>query len=328
MARYRKIDSRIWNDQKFRELSDSAKLMFFMLLTHPSMTALGAMRGTLSGLAEEIGWEPEAFREAFREALSKGMAEHDPKAAFIGLPNFLKYNPPESPNVVKAWVSALDLIPECSLKTRAIARAKAFTEGLGEAFQKAFREAFAKAIPNQEQEQEQEQEQKKLVSEELRSSSGTSVPAGSPAKPEKTSRKPKPAGEGSDVESHETRIVEVVLDCYHRILPNCRRAEALTGKRRRAILNANKLAKALLKRMGWQDMTVRQFWTAYFEECSFDPWLRGDEPNPKNPSWKQNIETLVDEKRFSQIMDQAIERHRAQGSAAGGDQPDLLDKAA
>lgn len=168
----------------------------------------------------------------------------------------------------------------------------------------------------------------KVVSEELRSSSGTSVPAGSPAKPEKPSRKTKPAGEGSDVESHETRIVEVVLDCYHRILPNCRRAEALTGKRRRAILNANKLAKALLKRMGWEDMTVRQFWTAYFEECSFDPWLRGDEPNPKNPSWKQNIETLVDEKRFSQIMDQAIERHRAQGSAGAGDQPDLLDKAA
>lgn len=173
-----------------------------------------------------------------------------------------------------------------------------------------------------------EREQGKEVSEGLRPSSGTSVPAGSPAKPEKTSRKAKPAGEGSDVESHETRIVEVVLDCYHRILPNCRRAEALTGKRRRAILNANKLAKALLKRMGWEDMTVRQFWTAYFEECSFDPWLRGDEPNPKNPSWKQNIETLVDEKRFSQIMDQAIERHRAQGSAGGGDQPDLLDKAA
>ena len=60
------MDPRIWNDAKFRDLSDNAKLVFFMLLTHPNMTALGAMRATVAGLAEEMGWEPEAFREAFR----------------------------------------------------------------------------------------------------------------------------------------------------------------------------------------------------------------------------------------------------------------------
>lgn len=48
MARYRKIDSRIWNDAKFRELSDNGKLVFLMLLTHPSMTSLGAMRATVT----------------------------------------------------------------------------------------------------------------------------------------------------------------------------------------------------------------------------------------------------------------------------------------
>lgn len=158
MARYRKVDPRIWNDAKFRDLSDNAKLVFFMLLTHPNMTALGAMRATVAGLAEEMGWETEAFREAFREALSKGMAEHDQKACLIALPRFIKYNPPESPNVVKAWGGALDLLPECELKSRVIARAKAFTEGKGEGFAKALPEAFAKGMPYQEQEQEQEQE--------------------------------------------------------------------------------------------------------------------------------------------------------------------------
>ena len=155
MARYRKIDPRIWNDAKFSELSDNGKLVFFMLLTHPSMTALGAMRGTVEGLAAEMHWTPEAFREAFREALSKGMAEHDGKACLVALPSFIKYNPPESPNVVKAWVGSLDLLPECSLKTRVVARAKAFAEGMPKGFGKAFAEAFAKNMPNQEQEQEQ-----------------------------------------------------------------------------------------------------------------------------------------------------------------------------
>lgn len=156
MSRYRKVDPRIWNDEKFRMLSDNGKLAFFFLLTHPQQTMLGAMRATIPGLAAEIGWSEEAFREAFREALAKGMAEHDERACLVALPNFLKYNRPESPNVVKAWADALDLLPECSLKSRVIARSKAFAEGLPEAFAKALPEAFAKSMPNQEQEQEQE----------------------------------------------------------------------------------------------------------------------------------------------------------------------------
>lgn len=158
MSKYRKIDPRIWNDAKFRDLSDSAKLVFLMLLTHPNMTSLGAMRGTMAGLAEEMGWTTEAFREAFREAFAKAMVEHDAKACLIALPRFLKYNRPESPNVVKAWIGAVDLLPECDLKTRVIARAQGYAEGMREAFGEAFREAFAKSMPNQEQEQEQEQE--------------------------------------------------------------------------------------------------------------------------------------------------------------------------
>ena len=155
-SRYRKVDPRIWNDKKFRNLSDQGKLAFFFLLTHPHMTSIGAMRGTIAGLAEELGWDTEAFREAFREALSKGMAKHDPKACFIALPNFLKYNRPESPNVVKAWESALDLLPECSLKMQVIHEAKGYAEGLSKAFGEALPEAFAKAMPYQEQEQEQD----------------------------------------------------------------------------------------------------------------------------------------------------------------------------
>ena len=58
------------------------------------------MRATLSGLAEELVCGAEAFREAFREGIediiNKGMADFEPKASLIALPNFLKYNRPES----------------------------------------------------------------------------------------------------------------------------------------------------------------------------------------------------------------------------------------
>lgn len=153
MSRFRKIDPRIWNDAGFRQLSDQGKLAFFFLITHPNMTSLGAMRATPEGLAAELGWSAEAFREAFGEAFQQGMVEEDGKAHLIALPNFIRYNAPESPNVVKAWAGSVDLLPECGLKDHTLQRAKAFAEGMSE----AFAEAFAKAMPNKKKEQEQEQ---------------------------------------------------------------------------------------------------------------------------------------------------------------------------
>ena len=156
MARYRKIDTRIWNDAKFNALSEKGKLVFFYELTHPNLTMLGAMRATIPGLAAELGMPTEPFAEAFREALTKGMAKHDEKASFLWLPNFLRYNKPESPNVVKSWPDAFDLLPECAMKFELFQQLKAYTEGMTEGFTEAFAKAFAKAMPNQEQEQEQE----------------------------------------------------------------------------------------------------------------------------------------------------------------------------
>ncbi len=160
MARYRKIDTRIWNDAKFNALSERGKLVFFYELTHPNLTMLGAMRATVPGLAAELGMQTEAFAEAFREALAKGMAKHDEKASFLWLPNFLKYNKPESPNVVKSWPDAFDLLPECTMKSELFQQLKAFAEGMTKGFNEAFAEAFpiafAKTMPYQEQEQEQQ----------------------------------------------------------------------------------------------------------------------------------------------------------------------------
>jgi hypothetical protein len=149
----------MWNDEKFRAFSDDAKLAFMFVLTHPHMTSVGAMRATIAGLAAELGWPSERLSEAFREPFAKGVLKLDPKACFLCLPNFVKHNPPESPNVIKGWVNAFDSIPECALKYQLYQELKGLAKGLGEAFRKAFDslpEALAKGMPNQEQEQEQD----------------------------------------------------------------------------------------------------------------------------------------------------------------------------
>jgi len=167
-AKYRKICPKIWNDAKFVSMSDNGKLVFFFLLTHPHMTPLGAMRATVAGLASEMGWTVKGFGDAIQEAITHGMVKANAKASCIAIPKFLKYNQPESVNVVKAWVGCIDDIPECDLKDECFLSAKTQMESKSVAFAEAFRYAFGDSyvmttvmpcgIQEQEQEQYQEQE--------------------------------------------------------------------------------------------------------------------------------------------------------------------------
>lgn len=173
-GRYRKVEVRTWGDEKFRRLSQMPPCgqgLWLFLITGPHTGPIpGLFRAGRAAMAEELGWEIEAFDEAFGEAFREGMVKADFKARVIWLPSAIKHNRPESPNVVRSWAAEFDLIPECDLKREAFEALKASIHALGEAFGKAFDEAFAKplpkpspkpspkAMPNQEQEQEQEQE--------------------------------------------------------------------------------------------------------------------------------------------------------------------------
>jgi hypothetical protein len=158
LARFRKIDIGIHSDEKYRRLSDRAKLLWFTLLTFTEMTPLGAMRFTESGMAEYMGWDLKGFQKPFGELLGEGMAKYDPDAHFLYLPNFLRYNPPDNPNVVKSWAKLDGLLPECSLRDEYIQIVKGFLEGYGKGFVEAFPEGIWKGISKGSRKQEQEQE--------------------------------------------------------------------------------------------------------------------------------------------------------------------------
>lgn len=172
MARYRKIDPRIWNDEKFASLSHEGQRAFLFILTHPSMTSLGAFRATKEGIEAELGIDPKGLANPFQELLSKGLIKYDESRFLVFVPNFLKYNQPENPNVVKGWAGCLDLLPECPLLAEVLQRAKscasansktfkAFSEALGrvtETLSERYAKQLSKGLAIQEQEQEQEQE--------------------------------------------------------------------------------------------------------------------------------------------------------------------------
>ena len=180
---YRTILVRMWGDEKFNRLSPiqpSGKSLWIYLLTGPFSNQIGLFRAGEMTLAEELGWDLKAFRECFRECFEEGLIETSEeyfKDRLIFIPNFLKINFPQNPNVVKSWTKIWNSIPECQLKLKVWnhikiimeskdketkAWSKAFIESCRKPSIKTSRKPFDNPLgnlsPNQEQEQEQEQE--------------------------------------------------------------------------------------------------------------------------------------------------------------------------
>jgi len=195
-GRYRKVEVRTWGDEKFRNLSPippCGQGLWLFLITGPHTGPIpGLFRAGRAAMAEELDWDLEAFDKAFQEAFQQGMVKADFKARVMWVPNAIKHNRPESPNVVKSWAAEFDLIPECDLKREAYEALKASIHALGESFGKAFEETFGKpspkAMPNQEQEQEQN-------SPSLRSGEGGAAAPSPPPVPAKQ-KKPKSEARG------------------------------------------------------------------------------------------------------------------------------------
>jgi hypothetical protein len=183
MARYRKIDIRMWGDREVLRLSrpqPNGQSLWVYLLAGPATGIIpGAYRLREGGLADELGWTVEGFREAFaevsgeafrhgfRHGAEKPLAKADWAAGMVWVPKAIKHNPPQSIHVVSSWKVAWDELPECDLKLEAYQGLRAYLEGMSKGFVKAFDEAIPKpswkpsrkALAIQEQEQDQEQDQ-------------------------------------------------------------------------------------------------------------------------------------------------------------------------
>jgi hypothetical protein len=148
---YRKVKITMWNDPSFRALSPlppSGQSLFVYLLTGPFTGIIpGLFKAGRAALAEELGWDVEAFDLALGEALSLGMVKADIQARVFWLPNAAKHNPPTSVNVIKSWVRAFELLPECDLKYEAFESLKAASHGVSQAMGLAFDKAFDLANP-------------------------------------------------------------------------------------------------------------------------------------------------------------------------------------
>ena len=299
MAKYRKISPRIWNDAGFRQLSDKGKLVFFLLLTHPRTSAIGTLRVFVQGLAPEMGWTEQAFREAFGEVLAAGMAKASEREGLIWLPNFMKYNAPESPNVLRSWAPALGDCPECALKNEVCAAVRAFARGLGPGFYKAFAEAFGEAggqaSLNQEQEQEQEQDLQTLTAFE--SWPADSLDGTEQDEDAEEARGPEASGEACPYRE--------IVNLYHAALPGHRRLKVL-GEARKKTIKArwNDAGKRLRDRGRAHGRQERLAWLrTFFASVAQSPFLTGQVHQRDRPPFLADLDFLFSPKGFAGVIE-------------------------
>jgi len=283
MSHFRKIDTRIWNDEKFNRLSHDAKLAFIFVLTHPNMTALGAMRGTVQGLSAELEVLPEAFSEAF----SEGMLEADEKAKLIHAPNFIKYNRPESPNVVIAWRKAYDFLPECAIKDTILSKAEQAVKDYGEAYTKAFRKVFAKTSPNQRAESREQR------AKDILEPTALVVTDDQPAESEIQNTPTQPSRNGCPYEK--------IRDLYHETLPALPECRVLT-KKRKAQIHARWISGFRLKDGTASDSL--DFWQRYFSYIGDSDFLTGKrDPPAGRQKFVADLEWITNESNFVKIIE-------------------------
>lgn len=155
MSRYRKLDVRIWGDERVRRLSipkpNGRDCWVYILTAKETLILPGAIPAGAAALAESLRWPVTGFRAAFAELEREGMAISDWDSGLVWVPKAIQYNPPENTNVTMAWGKSFVELPDCDLRKRIISDVEAFLSTHGKdpaSHLKAFRKGFAEGFGN------------------------------------------------------------------------------------------------------------------------------------------------------------------------------------
>lgn len=244
VSRYRNIHCLIWNDDKFPFVSDDCQLVFFHLLTTPLSTPFGLYKASIEALAKEKRWPVKRYLKAFREAFGKPFVKYDERHLVVFIPHFLKYNPPNNPNVLKSWAPTYREIPDCDLKAEFYQELRSFAEKEAK-IGKAFREVFTKAFGEPCRKPPATDTDSYIL--DLKEEEGSG---------EKRVDK---SDNGVDWPS-----VELLVELYNSVTPEeCPEVELISPKRRE---KANRYLMVFPK---------REFWERVFSEIAHSTFLRG-----------------------------------------------------
>ena len=114
---YRKVEPRMWDDERFATLTKDGKLTWLCVLTGPHTTSLpGLFVCGLATLSESMRDDIDTVSKAVRELSAAGMLRFNATVRVVQVPNAPKYNPCPNPKVLKGWLSVWKSVPDCAEK--------------------------------------------------------------------------------------------------------------------------------------------------------------------------------------------------------------------
>lgn len=123
---YRKIEPRMWDDERFAPLSKDAKLAWLCILTGPHTTPLpGLFVCGIATLSESLRDDIDTVSKAVNELCGAGLVRFNATTRVMQVPNAPKYNPCANPKVLKGWFTVWKGVPDCVEKYAHVARVRA-----------------------------------------------------------------------------------------------------------------------------------------------------------------------------------------------------------
>lgn len=155
-AKYRKIDPRMWDDEKFEEMEPMHKLVAINALTSQS-NRIGIFKFSPAKSAEQCGMSLDSYAIAIAKVSQTLKWGYDKARNVLFIPTWFKYNPPENPKHFNGCLGDLHDLPQTTLLNVFLSNVSHVPPHCLSVLEK-LKDSYAIAMPNQKQEQEQKQD--------------------------------------------------------------------------------------------------------------------------------------------------------------------------
>ena len=130
--RYQKIESKIWDDEKFVNLNPMQQRLLFYILTCPHGNLLGLFVLKKGYICEDLKCLPKDLDKDLESLCRSQLIYFDKTTQVVCIKNFLKHNPLTNPNQRKAAIKILTDLPNSLLINKFLVLNKGLKEVLPE----------------------------------------------------------------------------------------------------------------------------------------------------------------------------------------------------
>lgn len=161
---YTRVESSFWTDDAIKNVSDDARTLMLYLFTGPHRNILGCYRIANSYIISDLGWTgkrlAKALPELLPEPLGSGRIIRDEQAEMVLVKQFLKHNPLNNPNKIKAGIEKLNELPYSEIIFSSFL---SFLEPLDKPFTEPLREALLYRLAHKERRKKKEEEEPSIL---------------------------------------------------------------------------------------------------------------------------------------------------------------------